>query len=99
MRISDWSSYVCSSDLGEQGPRPCEQIAAERVFAQRGEIVLQLPLGHSHPRREPRADPPRHLCRTRIREGEAQDRPRIAPAHPHQEIGRPEYREAEWPYG
>src|SRR3546814_8901119 len=36
MRISDWSSDVCSSDLAQQGPHLVEQRVAGRLDAGRG---------------------------------------------------------------
>src|SRR3546814_5085606 len=37
MRISDWSSDVCSSDLPARGPSTCDMQAASEAAAYRGE--------------------------------------------------------------
>src|SRR3546814_4441836 len=47
MRISDWSSDVCSSDLGPGDPEPCDYaIAATRVFLKRKLPTFGICLGH-----------------------------------------------------
>ena len=53
---------------------------ARRLLAQRDQIGAEVGLARAHPRRQPRVDPPRHLGRARLGEGQAQDRARIGAA-------------------
>src|SRR3546814_10328637 len=39
MRISDWSSDVCSSDLPQPGGYPVDYLAADHCFAQAGVLA------------------------------------------------------------
>src|SRR3546814_12452533 len=69
MRISDWSSDVCSSDLGIRRARGCDRVARRADAAE----ALRTAAGRSRPRHLARVDRPgggpraleRALCPTR----------------------------------
>ena len=76
--------------LGEQRAGARDALR-RRLLAQRDQVLRQHRLRRTHPRREPLADARRHLRRTRLGEGEAQDRPRFHPAQQQAENARGEH--------
>ena len=71
---------------GEQGAGPRAGLRP-RILAERDQLMAEIGVLEPHPISEPRMDPPGHLGRARLGEGEAEDRGRIdageqQPQHP-----------------
>src|SRR3546814_13614351 len=66
MRISDWSSDVCSSDLVLRSDRVAGQLGEVLVVAKVDEEVEHLPLQLLHPRHRDIQEIGRASCRERV---------------------------------